>query len=216
MNERSFIYIMAEDNYSSKSDRTVRTILDSAYDLFASQGYAATSMRQIAERSGLAVGGIYNHFPCKEEIFRAVILERHPFYLILPLLKEVQGESMDEFTRKAARSMVVELEHHPEFLNLLLIELVEFKARHAAQLFEKLFPELMVVAQKMAVFQDDLRPIPLPMLMRAFLGMFFSYFITDMLLKNLMPSEMQASALDVFVDIFLYGISQHSAQQPAN
>ena len=64
-----------ETNLPSKSDRTARAILDSAYALISSQGYAATSMRQIAEGAGLALGSIYNHFSSKEDIYKAIILD---------------------------------------------------------------------------------------------------------------------------------------------
>lgn len=199
---------MIDNPLLSKSDRTSRDILDSAYTLFTSQGYAATSMRQIAEGAGMALGSIYYHFSSKEDIFEAIVQKRHPFTLVMPMLRDAQGDTMDEFIRSAARSMVAELGQHPEFLNLMLIELVEFKGRHAPFLFEKIFPDIMVIARRVSVFQADLRPIPLPLLMRAFIGMFFSYFITDMLLKNLMPPEMQENALELFVDIFLNGIKQ--------
>ena len=204
---------MTIDIQLSKSDRTSNAILDSAYRLISSQGYAATSMRQIAEGAGLALGGIYNHFSSKEEIFEAILQKRHPFFLIMPLLKETRGDTIDEFIRTAARSLVAELSKHPEFLNLMLTELVEFKGRHAPLLFEKIYPDLMLVARHLEIFQNDLRPIPSPLLMRAFVGMFFSYFITDILLKNLMLPELQANALDVFVEVFLNGIKQPVAQQ---
>ncbi|HEY3313409.1 MAG TPA: helix-turn-helix domain-containing protein [Anaerolineales bacterium] len=199
---------MADEVLSSKSDRTSTAILDAAYLLFTSQGYAATSMRQIAERAGLAVGSIYNHFPSKEAIFEDIIRMRHPFYLVMPLLMEASGETMDEFIRSAARGLVTELGHHPEFLNLMLTELVEFKGQHVASLFEKIFPDIMVVGQRLTAYQQELRPIPAPVLMRAFIGMFFSYFITDMLLKKFMPLEMQENSFETFVDIFLNGIRQ--------
>jgi AcrR family transcriptional regulator len=195
----------------SKSDRTSQAIIDSAYALFTSQGYAATSMRQIADKAGLALGGIYNHFSSKEEIFQTVVQQRHPFFKLLPLLRETQGETLDEYIHGAARNLVAELGQHPEFLNLMLIELVEFKARHAPLLFDKIFPEIMEIAGRVAVFQDASRSIPAPLLMRAFLGMFFSFFLTELLLKNLLPVEMQAGALDVFVDIFLNGIKRQPA-----
>ena len=197
-----------ETNLLSKSDRTSLAILDSAYALISSQGYAATSMRQIAEGAGLALGGIYNHFSSKEDIFQAIVLERHPFYQMLPLLKETRGATVDEFIHNAARSLVDELGHHPEFLNLILTELVEFKGRHAPLVFEKILPLVLELGGNMTAFQDEMRPIPIPLLMRAFVGMFFSYFITDMLLNNLMAPELQATAMDVFVDIFLNGIKQ--------
>ena len=77
---------MTDDIPLSKSDRTSNAILDSAYNLICSQGYAATSMRQIADGAGLALGSIYNHFSSKEEIFEAILQKRHPFFQIMPLL----------------------------------------------------------------------------------------------------------------------------------
>ncbi|MGA2491019.1 MAG: helix-turn-helix domain-containing protein, partial [Anaerolineales bacterium] len=71
----------------SKGKRTRQEILEAAYNLFLEQGYAATSMRQIAERSGLALREIYNHFAGKEAIFAELIIDRHPFHQILPLLQ---------------------------------------------------------------------------------------------------------------------------------
>lgn len=202
---------MTDITLPSKSDRTSRTILDSAYGLFASQGYAATSMRQIAESAGLALGGIYNHFSSKEDIFEAIVLKRHPVYMVLPLLENAQGENLDEYIRNAAHIMIAELSKHPEFLNLMLIEMVEFKGQHAPLLFEKIFPDVMAIARRMAFFQPEMRSIPQPLLLRAFIGMFVSYFITDMMLNNILLPEMQETALDRFVDIFLNGI-----KQPAN
>ena len=199
---------MTDEPLISKSDRTARAILDSAYRLFVSQGYAATSMRQIAEDAGLALGSAYNHFSSKDDIFKTIILKRHPIFVIMPLIKATKGNTIEEFIRNAARTLVAELEQNPEFINLLLIEMVEFKGQHAPLLFERVWPDLLAIAGQVAVFQDELQPIPPPLLLRAFLGMFFSYFITDMLLKNLMPAVMQEHALDKFVDIFLNGIKQ--------
>ncbi len=189
----------------SKGERTRRAILDAAYSLIIEQGYAATSMRQIAERTGLALGGIYNHFSSKEEVFKAIIEERHPFFQIIPLLNAVEGKSVEEFVRNAAHSLVAELGHHPDFLNLMLTEIVEFKSQHVSVVFEKFLPMIMPLAERMGKLDGNLRRIPPPVLLRAFLGMFFSYYITEILIGRAMPPEMQTHALDYFVDIFLRG-----------
>ncbi len=190
----------------TKRERRRQTILDAAYSLIIEQGYAATSMRQIAERAGLALGGIYNHFPSKADVFRTIILERHPFFQILPLLNSVQGKTIEEFIRKAARLLIDELGQHPDFLNLMLTEIVEFKGEHVPPVFGKAFPLILPLGQRIASLPGTVRPIPAPVLIRAFLGMFFSYYITGVLLGPAMPPEMQADALDHFVEIFLHGI----------
>ncbi|NOH01974.1 MAG: TetR/AcrR family transcriptional regulator [Chloroflexi bacterium] len=190
----------------TKRERTRQAILDAAYNLIVRQGYAATSMRQVAEGAGLALGGIYNHFASKEEVFRAIIEDRHPFYQIVPILNSVEGETVEEFVRNAAHTMVAELGHHPDFLNLMLTEIVEFKGEHVPLLFERMFPMIMPLAQRITSLDGDMRQIPPPVLMRAFLGMFFSFYITEILIGRAMPKDMQFNALDYFVDIFLHGI----------
>ena len=194
------------DDTLSKGERTSRAIIDAAYDLIVERGYAATSMRQIADKAGLALGSIYNHFPSKEEVFVAVIQERHPLLQIVPLLNAVEGETVEAFARNAARTLIAELGHHPEFLNLLLIEIVEFKGEHVPVVFEKMFPMIEQLAQRLSNLQGDMREIPQFVLARAFLGMFFSFFITELFLNRSSFAESQIDALDHFVDIFLHGI----------
>ena len=48
-------------------------ILDVARDLFARHGYAATSMRDIAEADGIKASSLYSHFRSKAEILLLVI-----------------------------------------------------------------------------------------------------------------------------------------------
>lgn len=208
MIKRTFVHFgrMMNKILETRGARTQQAILEAAYHLIIEQGYAATSMRQISEKSGLALGGIYNHFASKEEVFRAIIQERHPFYQIVPLLNAVEGKTIEEFVRNAANTLIAELGHHPDFLNLMLVEIVEFKGEHVPLVFDKMFPMLMPIAQRIASLDGNLRQIPPPVLMRAFLGMFFSYYITEILLGSAMPRDMQSNALDHFVDIFLNGI----------
>jgi AcrR family transcriptional regulator len=58
-----------------QADRRAQTrtaILKAAQDLFGAQGFAATSMDQIAQAGGVAKGAVYHHFPSKELVFEAV------------------------------------------------------------------------------------------------------------------------------------------------
>ncbi len=188
----------------SKGARARRSILDAAYNLFIRQGYAATSMRQIADGAGMVPGSLYNHFSSKEEIFRAILMEQHPFASILPILGRVKGTSVEEFCRNAAHTLVEELGHHPDFLNLMLTEIVEFRGEHIPMIFEKFMPQLMPLVGRFQSLQGELRDMPPLVLVRAFLGMFFAYYITGILMQRVPPGQ-QENALDHFVDLFLYG-----------
>ena len=174
---------------SNKGGRTRGLLLDAAHLLFINQGYAATSMRQIAESAGLALGGIYNHFASKESVFRAILIERHPYQQIMPLIQKTQAQSGDHFDENTVRNLLNELGQHPKFFNLMLVELVEFKGKHLSEFFENV-----------------LCGVPPPAWLRVFLSIFVSYHMTQSLLIGLLPTETQEQSLDAFIDIFLYGI----------
>jgi AcrR family transcriptional regulator len=196
----------------SKGEQTSQIILKAAYDLIIRQGYAATSMRQIAEKSGVALGGIYNHFSSKDDVFRAIIQERHPFLQLIPLLNEVPGDTVEKYVRNAAHTLVAELGRHPEFLNLMLVEIVEFKGAHVPVLFKKVFPLVLPIVGRIEKLRGNLRKIPPFVLARAFLGMFFSYYITEVLIGRALPPELRKiNTMDHFVDIFLHGILYEEA-----
>lgn len=60
-------------------------LLEVALKLFAEQGFAATSIKDIAKRAGVAPGLLYHYFPSKEDLLNAVLKE-HSF---LPQLREL-------------------------------------------------------------------------------------------------------------------------------
>jgi AcrR family transcriptional regulator len=51
-------------------------IADAAMAVFASKGFAAAKMSEIAERAGVSKGAVYRYFPTKEALFRAVVEQR--------------------------------------------------------------------------------------------------------------------------------------------
>ncbi|MEM1209460.1 MAG: CerR family C-terminal domain-containing protein [Planctomycetota bacterium] len=53
-------------------------LLDAATDLFTSQGYRETSLREIAERAGVSHGSVRYHFGSKDVLFQAAIDELKP------------------------------------------------------------------------------------------------------------------------------------------
>lgn len=195
-----------------KGEVTRLAIEDAAMELFLDQGYAATSMRQIAERAGLALGGIYNHFKSKDEIFEGIIIDKHPYKTILPAIIAAEGNSLGEFFKNAFHLIISELGKRPEFVNLMLIELVEFKGKHGAVMLREIAPKMLPVFERVIKSRKDLRVSSPPLLMRSFIGMVVSYLITEMIISNsIMSKLMPKNTEDVYVDIFLHGILKESA-----
>lgn len=197
---------MTKTETLSKGERTRQAVIDAAHQLFVEQGYAGTSMRQIAEKAGLALGGIYNHFPTKESIFSEVILAYHPFHQILPLIKNTPGNSFEAFVRNAAKNMVAELGRRPDFIKLLFVELVEFEGRNIPKMFQVIFPQVLPLVKRFTDGRGELRNIPPFVLFRSFLGLFFSYYMTEFLLAGTPANLIQKGSVDDFVEIYLHGV----------
>jgi len=188
----------------TKGERTHQAIIEAAYSLFLEHGYAATSMRQIAKRASLALGGIYNHFASKEAIFSELILDRYPYQQILPILLKTPSDDIETFVRTAALAMVGELGKRPDFIKLMLIEMVEFNGRNMPNMLKQVLPQVLPIIEKFN--KKFLRSIPPFVFFRAFLGLFFSYYMTELLLANTPSARLSTNALDHFVEIFLHGV----------
>jgi len=190
-----------------KGEVTRLAIEEAAIELIIEQGYHATSMRQIAERADLALGGIYNHFKSKEEIFEAIIVDKHPYKKVLPLILAAEGETMDEFLGNAARVVINELTSQPYYVKLLLIEIAEFNGAHGASLIKEIAPKILPVFEKLVKTRKDLRVTHPAILMRSFIGMVMSYMLTEIIISNsILNKLMPKNALDAYVDIYLHGI----------
>ena len=190
-----------------KGGATRLAIEDAAISLFMEQGYHATSMRQIAERADLALGGIYNHFKSKDEIFEAVILDKHPYKKILPLIQEAEGDTTEEFINNAAHIVINELASEEYYIKLMMIEIAEFNGAHGAALIKEIAPNILPVFEKLIKSRKDLRGIHPAVLMRSFIGMALSYLITEIMISNsILKKVMPKNALDAHVDIYMHGI----------
>ena len=197
---------MAEET-QTKGKRTRLKIEDPAIELFMEKGYHATTMRQIAEYSGLALGGIYNHFKSKDEMFEAIIVDKHPYKKILPFILEAEGETVEDFLGNAARLVIIELTSHPYYLKLMLIEIVEFNGAHGAALIKEITPKVLPVFEKVVKSRKNLRVSNPALLMRSFIGMVLSYMITEMIIsKSILQKLMPKNAIDMYIDNFMYGV----------
>jgi len=206
---------MAEQNVK-RGELTRNAIIKAAHDLFIQQGYHGTSMRQIAGKANSALGGLYNHFASKEEVFEAVFLQYHPYREVLPAILSTKTETIEQFANDTIHRMLSAIQDQPEFLNLMFIEVVEFKSVHTQKLFVQLMPQLNQILQNLIDLNSDrLRPIPAPMLLRVYMGQFFAYYLTEIILAAQSPVEYREAAVDYFVNIFLYGALRDNTEAEA-
>jgi AcrR family transcriptional regulator len=124
----------------------------------------------------------------------------------LPVILSAPGGTLSEFVHNSAHTLVDELGKRPDFIRLMFIEIVEFNSKHMPMFFDEIFPEFLPLVQRFQSPSGKLRPIAPPLLLRAFLGMFFSFYMTELITERIDIPEMHENALDGFVEIFLHGI----------
>ena len=52
-----------------KATESKKIILEAASEVFAEKGYSRTTIREVARRAGISIGGIYIYFQNKEELY---------------------------------------------------------------------------------------------------------------------------------------------------
>src|SRR5215203_679349 len=57
---------------AQRTEATTGALIDAARELFAQDGFAATSLDAVVARAGVTKGALYHHFDSKRALFRAV------------------------------------------------------------------------------------------------------------------------------------------------
>ncbi|MDY6995023.1 MAG: TetR family transcriptional regulator [Actinomycetota bacterium] len=75
----------AKRTQAERTEATTAALVEAARDLFATDGYDATSLAAVAARAQVTKGAVYHHFEGKKQLFEAV-LGREITQLSIPLV----------------------------------------------------------------------------------------------------------------------------------
>lgn len=194
MNERSFKHRKA--------------ILKAAAALFRRQGFHGTSIREIAEKAGVSLGNIYNHFPDKEQLFATLLKEYEREYFspdqpLARVLSEIPFPENIEAVGQASRATV---EKFADYMRLIYVDMVEFDARHIRRIFLAMRERYKRVQAKTGTnVAADVDPVA-AMMMVSF-G-FSNFFIMEKLFKVKGHYGMsEDAAIRLFARIYRRGLS---------
>jgi AcrR family transcriptional regulator len=84
---------VARRTQAERTEATTTALVDAARELFARDGYDATSLDAVAARAGVTKGAVYHHFEGKRQLFEAVFT-REVERIALPLA-EAYGRKKD-------------------------------------------------------------------------------------------------------------------------
>jgi AcrR family transcriptional regulator len=97
---------MASSTRAESQARTRQLVLEAAERLFLADGFAATSLEDIAREAGFSKGAVYSNFAGKTDLFFAIV--EGQFASLADQLREVVGRGTDVVAQLAAVAAVYE------------------------------------------------------------------------------------------------------------
>jgi AcrR family transcriptional regulator len=178
---------------TARGERTAERILDAAEALFAEQGFAGTTMRDVARTVGIRTPSLYNHFESKEDL-HAAVLERG-IRPVLELLAAFVGAGDTEGRQRVLLEQVVQrLGARPNLLRLVQFETLTGGTRLAPALRDWLATAFERAAALVAD-EPSARPWPeehIPLLVLAMYHVVIGYFTIAPFYQDLSGEDLTA------------------------
>jgi AcrR family transcriptional regulator len=107
-----------------RAAKTRQRILDAAAQVFAEHGYVAGTTNRIAEQAGLSIGSLYQYFPNKDAVLRA-LMDAHVdagARLLIERLSDGLPERLDDALRVFVRATIDNHRDNPRLHRVLFEE----------------------------------------------------------------------------------------------
>ncbi len=156
-----------------RSQRTRQAIIVGASVVFDQKGYAATSLKDISDESGVSLGSIYFYFQNKDQLAHAVISEQHSrsYEAIMQRVDPEQGPV--EQLIGVSRAVVDQLLTDPIVRAGFRLGTDEASLQEAAQEFYEAWARsAQVIIERAQVEKVFRNTIPAPTLARLLIGFF--------------------------------------------
>lgn len=105
----------------ARAERRVNELLEAAAAVIAEVGYEATTMTAVAERAGASIGAVYQYFPNKEAVVRALRLQYGDEMEArwTAVAHEASGSSIEALVERIFHVLVEFWDFRPAYIPLL-------------------------------------------------------------------------------------------------
>src|SRR5919204_4021455 len=186
-------------------------ILDATITLVARQGFARTSLDEIAAAAGVSRGAIYWHFKGKDDLLAAIVAEISPIPRMTALFAAADDLPFEEVAGRVYDAYLDFLGEHVDFLRALIAEVPSNPELAAVFQQNVAGPLFGAVGAYLArhVARERLRPVHPLLAAQALFGPVLVHLLLRDLLDRQLGLRFDRSAVkDTFLGIFFHGIKQ--------
>lgn len=169
-------------------------VLVAAGALFAEQGYAQTTTRQVAERAGVGVGTVFAHFPDKAALVEALLHEHIEAALAEAFAGLPRGDVVDELVH-VADVLYRAYDRTPDLSRVLLSETL-FAAHPDRPLAVQLarFEAWVTSRLDAAVAAGEVPPVDPRLAFLEYFALYFALLVGG--LRGALPAALRAPTLE--------------------
>jgi AcrR family transcriptional regulator len=194
-----------------KRTPTRQRLLDATLKLISEKGYLGATTREIAQEAQVTELTLFRHFGTKEKLFEE-LLRNHTFLPRLKeLLPELDGLSYEDGLRLIAMKFLLSLKERKSMVKIMYSEMTIYPEKIKG-VYNKFTDDLRATLAQYFKSQRTkgiLRNVSPEMAARLFLGILFSYFRSEEIMrKDGMKKQKMEKNIKEFVDIFMFGTAR--------
>jgi AcrR family transcriptional regulator len=184
--------------------------------LFAEKGFSGTKTREVAVRAGVSEALIFKHFPSKEDLYAAILVEKSPVEGLLSRVRKLAEQQKDVEVFSVIAQTMVRGAPDSHLMRLILFSALEnhelsdmFFQNHI-----RVFYDFLAGYIQQRIDAGAFQPVPPLIAARAFMGM----LIYHRLLTVLFHAQLPHTGEDIsrtFVNIMMNGLKISSPRGKA-
>ena len=179
-----------------------RQIMDTALELFASEGYSHCSISQLAHHAGISKGLMYNYFKSKEALLAALIDKgiRDIMAMMDPNRDGIlEPAEVEGFIRQTLRGIQSNIRFWILFINVLMQPQVKkiLAGKPFLSVMERIGPKLLAYFEKMGYSNPTLELLTFSALIEGF-GILLVYMYPDQELPEETMHQFEERLVEMF------------------
>jgi len=195
-----------------------KRLIQAALELFTSQGFSATTTRQIADQAEVNEATLFRNFGSKHDLLLAVIQDSGIFVQESLRDTAVQADSISEVIKQYSHNHLQSLEQFSELLRALIGEAGQYSLENRRALGQELMGSTQDIAQSLAnlIEQKHGTPrIPPEKFVGLLNSLLLGYLMTQLASEFYQIWNDQSDFLDSLVEVWLYGAVSSPETEPS-